>query len=124
MKKVLLSIWKFVVNWNEVLTIPIALILWYFSPVLLRMVDPTAATFDYGIFQLILFTIIQFLIYHGVAWLVFKWTWPKMYKFLDNTLESVIFGNGAITVWEKIKLVMWIFTLYLGSLIALSRVIG
>jgi len=123
MKKILLSIWKFIINWNEVLTIPIALILWYLSPFLLRMVDPTAATYDYGIFQLILFTLIQFLIYHGVAWLMFKWTWPKMYSFLDNTLEGIVFGNGSITVWEKIKLVMWIFSLYLGSLILLSRVI-
>jgi hypothetical protein len=124
MKKTLLSIYKFFAKWNEILTIPIALILWHHSPQILRMVDPTAATFDYGIFQIILFAIIQFLIYHGVAWLLFKWTWPKMYKFLDNTLESIIFGNGSITTWEKIKLVMWIFTLYLGGLIILSKVIS
>jgi hypothetical protein len=124
MKKVFLAIYKFLAKWNEILTIPVALILWYFSPELLRLIDPTAATFDYGIFQIILFTIIQFLIYHGVAFLLFKWSWPKMYDFLDNTLEGIVSGNGSITIWEKIKLVLWIFTLYLVSLVLLSRAIG
>lgn len=117
------SIYKFIVVWNEILTIPLAFILWYFSAPLLRMIDPTSAVYDYGIFQVILFTIIQFLIYHGVAWLIFKWTWPKMYKFLDDTLEDTISGQNGITKWEKIKLVMWIFSLYLISFILLSRVI-
>ena len=54
MKKILKHIWKHVVKWNEYITIPIAILLWYFSPVFLHWIDPTAATYDSGIFQIIL----------------------------------------------------------------------
>lgn len=112
---------KFLLKWNEFLTIPIAIFLWYLSPFLLRLIDPTSAVYDAGIFQIILFTIIQFLIYHGVAWFIFKISFPKLYNFLDDKLEDYI-KSKEIKEYEKIKYVLWIFSVYLLSLVFLSRV--
>jgi hypothetical protein len=119
MIKILKWIWK----WNELITIPFAILLWYLSPYFLHWIDPTAATFDSGIFQVILFTIIQLLIYNGVVFLLIKITWPGLYKFLDNGLEDEIFNNGHTTYYEKVKIVMWIFSLYFIVITLLSRVI-
>lgn len=124
MKRLINSIWRHLLSWHEYVTIPVALILFYFSPSLLRLIDPTAATYDAGVLQVIIFTIIQFLIYNAVAWIVFKLTFPKMYKMLDDEIENKVLNNGAITMWEKIKIVLWVFSLYLICIVLLSRVIG
>lgn len=122
--KLFKSIWRHLLSWHEYVTIPVALALWYFSPRLLRIMDPTSATYDSGVLQVILFTIIQFLFYNAVAWIVFKLTFPKMYKMLDDEIEDKVLNNGSITMWEKIKIVLWVFSLYLISIVLLSRVIG
>lgn len=122
--KLFKSIWRHLLSWHEYVTIPVALALWYFSPGLLRIMDPTSATYDSGVLQVILFTIIQFLFYNAVAWIVFKLTFPKMYRMLDDEIENKVLNNGSITMWEKIKIVLWVFSLYLISIVLLSRVIG
>lgn len=119
MKKIL----KFLLKWNELLTIPIALLLWHLSPMALHWIDGTSSTYDYGVFQIILFSIIQLLIYNGVVFLTIKLSWPGIYKYLDDTLEHKILFNGSITPWEKVKLVLWVFSLYMIVIAILSRVI-
>jgi hypothetical protein len=124
MKKLSKHLLRHVLKWHEYFTVPIALLLWYVSPSILRWIDPTAATYDAGIFQVILFTTIQFLIYNALAWIAFRLTFPGMYKMLDDEIENKIMNNGAITTFEKIKIVLWVFSLYLICITLLSRVIG
>jgi hypothetical protein len=123
MKAILKKIWKVIVDWNEFITVPLAFILWYLSPLLLRNIDPTSATYDAGIFQVIIFTTIQMLIYNGIIWFILKITWPKLYNFLDDIFE----GEGEIkglSTWERVKMVLFIFAIYFIGIILLSRVIG
>lgn len=117
MLKTFKSIIKFISKWNEFITIPLALVLWYFSPLLLRWFDPTSATYDYGVFQIIIFTIIQFFFYTGVVWIYLKIAFPQMYKHLDDKLLE------GLTNYEKTKMVVWLFSLLLLSLVILSRVL-
>lgn len=121
--KFLKSLAAHVLKWNEYISIPLAILIWWISPVFLHWVDPTASLYDAGIFQVIIFTVIQFLIYHGVVWIMIKASWPGMYHFLDDTLEEKILNNGSISAWEKCKMVLWIFSLYFAGIIFLSRVI-
>jgi hypothetical protein len=117
---------KFLYQWNELVSLPIAFVLWYFSGDLLRMIDPTAATYDAGIFQIILFAVIGGLTIHAVAWLLIKITFPGVYGYLDNFLEKNLIGNDqqfSMTRWEKSKVVLWVFTLYLFLFVALLRVL-
>lgn len=134
--KTLKKIIEFLANWNEFITIPLALLLWYLSPMLLRTLDPTAGVYDAGIFQVILFTVIQFLVYHGVAWIVFKITFPKAYKYFDNKFENAIGEPTTVspeptgfdkfqklTTWQKCVLVLVYFSLCLLSMVFLARVL-
>jgi hypothetical protein len=116
---------KFIITWNEVLTIPLGLFLFWYSPVILRAIDSTSATYDYGIFQVILFTIIQLLIYHGLSWLMVKITWPGIYKFLDDQIEHLIEEHATITdsAWRKMKVALVVYLSYFAAFIILSRVI-
>lgn len=115
---------KFLFNWNEVITLPFAMLLWYYSADLIRFFDPTAAAYDGGIFQIILFTVIQVLVYNAVAWLIIKITFPDIYKYLDSFLEANLkLSREHITVWEKSKIALWLFTLYFLALVVLARVL-
>jgi hypothetical protein len=111
---------RFILKWNELITIPIGLIMWKYSGFLLRWLDPTSETYDAGIFQVILFTIISFFIYTGVVWIYLKITFPKVYKFLDDDLGI---EKNELTKWEKSKIVLWLFSLFLLSMVFLARVI-
>lgn len=115
---------KFLASWSEIVTIPLALVLWYFSDTFLRWLDPTAATYDAGIFQIILFAIIQFFIFSGVIWIFMKITFPEVYRYLDDALGSNLEPqNDKMTQWEKSKIVLWLFSLFFVSIILLARVI-
>lgn len=85
---------KFVRKWHELISIPIAVVLWIFSPIFLRWIDPTAATFDAGVLQKILFAVIALFVCNGVVWLLIKLTFPRAYKFLDDKFEMLL-GNHA-----------------------------
>jgi len=124
MKNIFKSILKFISKWSELVTIPLAIILWVFSGTFLRWIDPTSATYDAGIFQIILFAIIQFFILSGVVWIYIKITFPKVYKYLDDVLGSNLEPqNDKMTQWEKSKIVLWLFSLLLLAIVSLARII-
>jgi hypothetical protein len=86
---------RFVRKWHEVVSIPIAFALWYLSPIFLRWLDPTAAVFDSGILQKMLFGVIALFIGNGTVWLLIKLTFPKAYRFLDDKMEMML-GNHKL----------------------------
>ena len=119
-KNLLNVVFRFICKWSELVTIPIALILWWLSPLILRGLDSTAATYDAGIFQAILFAIIAFFILIGVVWIYMKISFPKVYKFLDQAFGKNLDPEQAdisfskytnLTLWQKSVLVLWLFSL-------------
>ena len=112
---------QFLKNWNELVGIPAAIILWIISPWLIRLGDPTAAVYDSGIFQIILFTLIQFFIYSAVAWLVFKYTFPEAYRMLDDIFLFDPYCKDNLTKWQKSQLLFGFFALFFLALVILSR---
>lgn len=96
---------RFISNWNEIITIPLALVLWYLSPTFLRWLDPTAATFDSGVLQNYLLAAIGLLLFNGVAWLIVKLTFPGIYRYLDSHMENAVENSPTITaVSEREKM--------------------
>lgn len=119
---------RFLIVWNELWSLPLALILWWASPWLLRLVDPTAGTYDAGIFQIILFTVIQAMVYHAVAWILIKMTFPGVYKYIDVFLERSLFNKwenkeNSLTQWQKSKFSLFVFALYLLYIALVSRIV-
>lgn len=122
MEKRINRIIQFILKWNELLTIPLAFVLWWMSAPFLRAMDPTAGVYDAGIFQIILFAVIAFLIFQAMAWITLKLSFPKVYKWLDDELGNHL-NNSSLSTWEKSKIVLWLFSLFLLALVFLARVI-
>lgn len=111
---------RFIKDWNEILSIPVALILWFTFPYIIRLFDATAAFYDSGVLQQIIYAIIAVLIFHGLAWLLIKLTFPKLYNYLDNEFED-LFTNLFSSEWEKTKTSLFVFALYfLAFILALK----
>jgi hypothetical protein len=122
MGKIFNKIVRTMMKWAEFIFLPIGLILWYYSGPLLRLVDPTAATYDSGIFQIILFTIIQFFIFSSIIWIYLKITFPKVYEKLEDIATGT--GLSKMTPHEASKVILWIISLFMISMVLLSRVIS
>lgn len=125
---------KFIFTWNELITIPLALVLWCLSPTFLRWLDPVSATFDSGILQSLLFAAIGLLFLSGVAWIIFKITFPKAYRWLDDVFESSFDERSFmpaitekekmlyLTTYQKCVLSVLLFAIYLFAAVLLVKV--
>ena len=112
---------KFVSNWNEVLTIPLGFALFYFFPMLLRMIDPVAGGYDIGILHAAIAAISIMLIIHGFTWLLLKLTFPNVYYFLDTILDDLFKFDSTLNTLQKCVISLSIFSLYLFGTILLVR---
>jgi len=125
---------KFVSNWNELITIPLGFALFYFFPLLLRMIDPVAGCYDIGILHAAIAAISIMLIIHGFAWLLLRITFPGVYKYLDDTFETFIIRSDSLnsnptkrdhflllTTFQKCVISLSIFSLYLLGTILLVK---
>lgn len=119
--KLVLLIWPVIKSFfkkhHHLITVPVAILVFSGSITVLRWFDPTAATFDAGIFQVPIFAIIQFFIYMSVAWFAFRLIFGNFYRHLMNDMKTD-FNN--ITSWEKLKLSYSIFFLLFAALVLLS----
>lgn len=117
---------KFFINWNEIITIPIGIAIFYFAPMLMRLADPSAAGYDLGILHSILFAIAAMLIINGFAFLIMKITFPGIYKFIDEVLEEFLYRDSRVvsnlTQYQKCVISLSVLSLYLLGTVLLVRV--
>ena len=104
--------------WRELSSLAVGLILWMYSAVFLRWIDPTAGTYDAGIFQVYLFAIIGIFILHGIVRILMKLIWPTSEDYLDNHFRN---DFKTITPWQKLKLSTSIFFAFLFAVALLAR---
>ena len=104
--------------WRELSSLAVGLILWIHSAVFLRWIDPTAGTYDAGIFQVYLFAIIGIFILHGIVRILMKLIWPTSEEYLDNHFRN---DFKTITPWQKLKLSTFIFFAFLFAVALLAR---
>ncbi|WP_083867475.1 hypothetical protein [Fulvivirga imtechensis] len=119
-KSFIKDLWNYVKIWRELSSIAVGIILWMKSHILLRWIDPTSATYDAGIFQIILFAVIALFVLHGVIRILMKLIWPTTDAYLDNQ-----FANDFKTLesWQKLKLTTSIFFAFLFAAVLLARVL-
>ncbi|GAA5036645.1 hypothetical protein GCM10011506_30020 [Marivirga lumbricoides] len=113
-------LWNYLKVWRELSSIVIALVLWVNSSWLLRKLDPTAATYDAGIFQMYLFAIIGLFLLHGIVRILMKLIWPTSDDYLDNQFAQ---DFKTITAWQKLKLSTSIFFAFLFAAVLLARIL-
>lgn len=81
---------KFIKEYNEWFLFPIALALFFLTPRIYRLVDPTAGQFDAGIFHSSIYAVAMLFLFSGIAWLILKIKFPDLKKYLDDAAEFEI----------------------------------
>ena len=104
----------------EVFVLPISLIVWIFSARFLRFIDPTAAAYDAGIFQIIIFAIIEFACFFSVAWIVFRHVFGTFGRYMLGEFKE---DFAKLKKWQKIKIVYAVFIALIFIISYLSRTI-
>lgn len=118
LKKILV----FLLKWNEIWTIPSGIALWFIVKYWLISVDKDAAIIPSDIWLQPLFAIVCLMIFTGASWILFKIHFPGCYRTLDEVMEESM-NEQTLTTFQKIKIALWIFTLFIASLVYLSRAI-
>ena len=109
---------KILGKYPELLLIPAAIVLWVISIFVLRFIDPTSGVFDAGVFQIPIFSIIQFFIYVAIAWFTLGVVFGTFKKYLKIEMKS---DFQFLTKWQKIKLSYAVFFSLLALLAYLAR---
>nr|WP_213488817.1 hypothetical protein [Mucilaginibacter sp. Bleaf8] len=105
---------------NEYLPLLIAVLLFYFSPYALRMLDPTAGTYDVGVLQVELLAVIYFCIVQAVVWMALKVNWLPLRDYFENEFANH-FKN--LSPWQKMCVSLFVYFFLMFSLVILSRAI-
>lgn len=113
------SLFKFLRDWNGLVTLPIALFVWVVSPHLLRAMDPTAGVFDSGVLQIFLFATIGVLFADFVAWLLIQLAWPLINQYIDS--ESFESDFSKAPSWFRIACVIMLFAVHFLGFVLLCR---
>ena len=113
----------FLSKWNELILIPLAILLWSFSAPFLRLFDETAAAYDAGIYQIILFAIIQMFVLHSIVRIIMRLQWPSLDNYLANLFNDDFEVHRNLTPYQKICVSLFVFFLLLFALVLLSRVL-
>ena len=79
---------KFLMEWNELWLLPISFLLLLGSDPFLKMVDPTAGSFDIGILQAVLVATFCVVWAWSLAWIAYKLSFPPLAKWLDDIMEA------------------------------------
>jgi hypothetical protein len=85
---------KLIKRFNEFIGIPVAVLLFFLTPPLLRMIDPTAGAFDAGYLHAIVLGLVKVFMASAIAWILLWMSFPKLYRYLDDDAENdIIFGK-------------------------------
>ena len=100
---------------NELLLGPLALVLWFYSPDIIRWFDPTAAVYDTAVFQKLIFGLITFSLCHFSVWIMLRITFPELFKYMTEQWDKDFKQNPDLC--QKQKLSFLVFACYLLSLL-------
>jgi len=118
--EILKFLFKEIKKYPELVVIPTMLICWYGSIKLLYYIDGGSGTFDYGVFQIIIFSAIQFSVYLSLAWLLLKMFNGTVRKFIQFDFKKVF---KELQPWEKIKFSFCVFGFIILCYVLLARVL-
>jgi hypothetical protein len=113
---------KFFKLWTEIWSIPLGLLLFWYSPHIIRFVDPTAGVFDLGILHKLLYAVVAILLGNGIAFLGIKFNFPSVFEFYKSESEPSAFDDfKSITPWQRLKLLAFLYALILFCFALLAQ---
>lgn len=105
---------------KEYTALIIMVALFFISTTVLRWLDPTAATFDAGVLQVINLTLVKMAVYSIVTWSIFQTIWPDLAIYFKSSFSSEFL---TLKPCQKIFISLFVYFFYLLSLVLLSRVV-
>lgn len=112
------AVYGFFRAYPELLSVPAALVVWWVSIHVLRWFDPTSGVFDAGVFQIIIFTVIQFFVYLSIAWLAYRMLFGTPATYLKTDYKKEF---KELTAWQRITFSYGLFAVLLCVLAYLSN---
>lgn len=126
MKKILTllkALFTYLVNkskvWPEIYSLPLALVVWLVSPYAIWMVDPSAATFDSGILQIIVYVVVAITAFNGIVFLGIKLNFPVVYEFYKKTAGLAF---DKLTEFQKICVLLFLYISLLSCCVCLAHI--
>lgn len=112
---------NYIKEWKEELwSIPAALLIFFLSPYALRLIDPTAGSYDAGVLQIILYAAVAMLIFNGLAWMGVKQVFPEIFRFFQEQFKNEF---QKLTEWQRVKISLFAWAFLLACLVFLARVL-
>ncbi|MGY4385638.1 hypothetical protein ACVWYN_002684 [Pedobacter sp. UYP24] len=105
---------------KEYIALIMAFVVFFISPYLLKMIDPTAGAYDAGVLQVIIMAIVQFAVFQAVTWSVVKNIWPAIGLYMKNFFNNEFLNLSS---WQRICVSLFVYFSILAVLVTLSRVI-
>ena len=115
------TIKQFFKKHHALLTIPAAILLFILSIPFLRWLDPTAAVFDAGVFQILILSAIQLIVFLAFAWIMLGIVFGKHQDYLIHQMKT---DFNTLEKWQKIKLVYSIFFLLVALLAYMAKTVS
>jgi hypothetical protein len=108
-------------NWknyiNELIGIPLVFLLFWFSPIVLRWLDPTAGVYDAGVLQSLIVAAIFLLTSHTLSNGGLAVVFPKVFKYFNND-----YGFNKefekLTEWQRIRLSLFLYCFFMAVFVA------
>lgn len=107
-------IWR---RFSEFLFLLLALVVWLLAVPFVRIIDPTAAVFDAGVFMAFVYGIAGVFLTIQVVWFLLWFRFKGVYHFLDKHFSRTF--KNDLTSWEKLKLSLSLFFAFLFAQVLL-----
>jgi hypothetical protein len=106
---------------KEHLAIFAAIAAFFAYPYVIRLLDPTAGTYDAGVLQIIVISVVMFVIFQWATWQVIKSIWPSLGQYAEH-----FFNNDFkdLLPWQKLRVFLFVYFSVLAAFVFLSKVIS
>jgi hypothetical protein len=98
---------KFFKTWNETIGFFISFFLFLVSPFILRLFDPLAGSFDLGVLQVAIVSMLLFQWSGVVAWFTFRFNFPTLHRWMDDTMEDELTTPKPINEAKAVQGSAW-----------------
>lgn len=118
-----IKIRRFFKTWNETIGFFISFVLFILSPLFIRMFDPYAGTFDFGVVQTAIISLLLFQWSGIAAWFTFRFNFPTLHQWFDDVMESDITDKATDIVHLRTMRNAWFaMTIYFGYFILMVAI--
>jgi hypothetical protein len=111
MKKVI----NFFKLWPDWWSVPLTFLGWFFYPYLMHQVDPEAGFFDAGVLEVIVIAVLAIISFNAVAYMGVKFNWGIVFRYYADSFSN---DFKTLTPWQKVKITLFVYSLYLLALVA------